>query len=255
MRCAAHLWFRIVRISRVRRTKAGLTGSKEIVMANTIVTGDQYMQIDDKIREIKRQLRQRNGYPFSVGALERALQRIVEGEFLHEASVAQPAAARSESQTGILKINRSTPFNPATFIGKGWSIWRGSANGDGLGGKEQQCKESLALTEVNIATITLEICRNGDGTPILGEEFLHQLKRDTSLLLDANVGRTLYENPDRIPESWKRELVFFMGTELRDPRGNRCVLCLCWDWTGWRWRYRWLGNDSYSGSSAAVGGK
>ena len=43
----------------------------------TIVTGDQYREIDGKLFEIKRQLRQKEGYPFSPVYLDRALQAIV----------------------------------------------------------------------------------------------------------------------------------------------------------------------------------
>ena len=224
-------------------------------MANTIVTGDQYMQIDIKLAEIKRQLRQRNGYPFSVKAVESALQRIVEGEFLPEASVAQPATVRSESQTEILKIDRSTPFDPATFMGEGCSIWRGPTNGNGLEGEEQQCEESLTLTEVDIAKITRKTCLKGKEPFVHGEEFLRRLKRGTSLRLDAKIGQTLLENPHRIPKDWKGTCVHFMGTEVRDTSGYRFVLYLCWSGARWNWRYNWLGNNFDSHGPAAVGGK
>lgn len=47
----------------------------------TIVTGEQYYDLDGKLGEIKRQLRQRGGYPFDIEALEKHLQDAVEGRF------------------------------------------------------------------------------------------------------------------------------------------------------------------------------
>jgi hypothetical protein len=40
----------------------------------TQVTGELYFDIDGQLAEIKRQLRQPNGYPFDTGQLKRALQ-------------------------------------------------------------------------------------------------------------------------------------------------------------------------------------
>lgn len=50
-------------------------------MATTIVTGDQYREIDRKFNEIKRQLNQNEGYPFSFELLRQSLQNITEGKF------------------------------------------------------------------------------------------------------------------------------------------------------------------------------
>jgi hypothetical protein len=47
----------------------------------TIVTGDEYYAIDGQIAEIKRQLRQKNGYPYSIPALRAGLQKIIDGQF------------------------------------------------------------------------------------------------------------------------------------------------------------------------------
>lgn len=47
----------------------------------TKVTGDQYERLDAKLFEIKRQIRQRSGYPFDANALEKSLQFIIEGIF------------------------------------------------------------------------------------------------------------------------------------------------------------------------------
>lgn len=46
------------------------------------VAGNIYYEIDGQLHEIKRQLRQRNGYPHNPAALKAALQRIVEGDLV-----------------------------------------------------------------------------------------------------------------------------------------------------------------------------
>jgi hypothetical protein len=58
------------------------------------------------------------------------------------------ARAKFHAGSSILEIDRSTPFNPAKFLGEGWSIWRGPADGDGLSGDEEQDQKSLALTDM-----------------------------------------------------------------------------------------------------------
>ncbi len=50
-------------------------------MAGILVTGDRYFNVDGKLHEITRQLRQRGGYPFEPDLLEQRLQDLVEGKF------------------------------------------------------------------------------------------------------------------------------------------------------------------------------
>jgi len=50
----------------------------------TIVTGELYHSIDGKLFEIKRQLRQKEGYSFNSNLLNLALQELVEGRFPQE---------------------------------------------------------------------------------------------------------------------------------------------------------------------------
>jgi hypothetical protein len=47
----------------------------------TQVTGDLYVELDGKLAEIKRQIRQSSGYPFDPEELNKFLQRAVEGRF------------------------------------------------------------------------------------------------------------------------------------------------------------------------------
>lgn len=50
-------------------------------MAGKTVAGDRYFDIDGKLHEITRQLRQRGGYPFDLDLLEQRLQDLIEGKF------------------------------------------------------------------------------------------------------------------------------------------------------------------------------
>jgi hypothetical protein len=45
------------------------------------VAGELYFDLDGQLSEIKRQLRQPNGYPFNASQLQRALQNAIEGKF------------------------------------------------------------------------------------------------------------------------------------------------------------------------------
>ncbi len=152
--------------------------------------------------------------------------------------------------SAVIPINRLTPFNPAEFLGKDWSIWRGSANGDGLSGEEEQDERSLAITELNLSQVQLVTCLNEGEERIAGEERLERLKENNFIRLDANVFLTLWQNQHLIPEVWKKTnttFIFFEGTILRSPRGGRCVLCLYWGVGEWFWGYDWLEGDWYGG--------
>lgn len=46
-----------------------------------VVKGDQYESIDGKLFEIKRQLREKSGYPYDAERLDNDLQKLVEGRF------------------------------------------------------------------------------------------------------------------------------------------------------------------------------
>lgn len=203
----------------------------------TTVTGDRYMSLDGQLFEIKRQLRQPNGYPYNLEALRQALQDIIEGIFKY------------------IFIDRSRPFNPAEFVYEGWSIWKGPADGDGLSGEDDQDERSLALTKVDMSTISLVTMLKRDGTQVRqarGEEKLRRLREAGYIRLDAKIFQTLWENKEHIPEGWKGEFVYSDGTILRSPDGGRHVLCLCWLGDKWYWFPRRLVDDWGSGGPSAV---
>lgn len=125
------------------------------------------------------------------------------------------------SPPGILKIDRTTPFNPKKFIGEIWEI-------------EEEDRRSLALTEVDLTKVCLESYLGHLGGPITGEENLVRAKEMKDIRLDAKIFQSLWENSQLIPESWRKKyLIFFDGTVLRSLGGSCCVLCL--RWSGGQW--------------------
>jgi len=159
----------------------------------------------------------------------------------------------------ILKVDRTRIFNPTEFIGAGWTIWRGPSDGNGLEGDEDQDRNALALSELDLNAVTFDDCIEDGEKVVKGEEKLLRLKAKSSIRrLDALTFHTIWENPELIPEHWKEQTDgnttyrYFDGTVLRNPFGSRCVLCLYFWGGGWRWSYGWLGSGWYSFSPSAV---
>ncbi len=158
----------------------------------------------------------------------------------------------------IIPIDRTNPFNPAEFIGPGWSFWRGPADGNGLEGEPEQDSRSLALTEVDLSKVLLEVHLNPSETHTTGEERLGRLTVANRIRLDLGVFKTLWDNKALISASWKEKTngnttyIFFDGQVLRSPSGKRYTLCLCWLGGKWRRDCRWLGYDRGAGDPSAV---
>jgi hypothetical protein len=145
----------------------------------------------------------------------------------------------------IISIDRTKLFDPATFIGQGWTI-------------EEQDERSLALTEVDLTKVKFETCLQKGETSIQGEKKLKRLKQMGNICLDAGVFMTLWQNQNLIPERWKEKtngnttFIYFDGTILRGPDGFRYVLCLYWLDDRWHWRCRRLGDDWVVRNPSAV---
>jgi len=161
------------------------------------------------------------------------------------------------SSAGIA-MDRTRPFNPSKFIGEGWTIWKGSAGGNGLKGEEEQDKRSLILSHVELANVRFETCLDPHEQYITGEERLSRLKKADRTRLDAKIFETLWLNQDLIPESWKEKTndnttcIFFDGTILRDPDGYRYAPYLCWGVGEWYRLVDWLGSNRGACDPSAV---
>lgn len=158
----------------------------------------------------------------------------------------------------IVPIDRTKPFNPAEFIGAGWTIWKGPKDGNGLSGDEEQDERSLALTEVDLTAVQFKTMLEGRETSVKGETKLEHLKKAGNVRLDAKVFQTLWENQHLIPERWKEQtngnttFIYFDGTVLRGSLGDRCVLCLCWGGGAWGRSVDWLGSGWHVNHPSAV---
>jgi hypothetical protein len=145
----------------------------------------------------------------------------------------------------VIPIDRTSAFDPVAFIGEGWSI-------------VEEDERSLALGEVDLTKVNFETMLKERESSVVGEEKLKRLKDAGHIRLDAKVFQTLWENQHLIPASWKEPTngnttyVFFDGTILRDSRGNRYVLYLCWFDGEWDWDYIWLGREWSARDPSAV---
>ncbi len=139
----------------------------------------------------------------------------------------------------VLSIDRSQPFSPEKFIGRGWSTL-------------EEDKRALLLTSIDFSIAAFENVLAEGETTITGEEKLVRLMSGGKICLDAKVGQALLEENgqatlrflyDNYGISWME----FAGTVLRGSEGSRFFLCLLRsDGGSWLWHYRWLGRDRFA---------
>lgn len=163
---------------------------------------------------------------------------------------------------GYPKTIKSHSFDPAKFLGKEWSIWRGPADGDGLSGEEDICPKSLSLVEVELAKFVFRACLNDGESSIMGEEKILRLNEMSDFIgFGPNVFLGLWEdyqiNKENSALKWLHRnfgvtFMDFPGAILRDPDGRRDVLCFDRRGDGdWDWGYRWLDGRCRVGSLSA----
>ncbi len=135
-----------------------------------------------------------------------------------------------------LVIDRSKPFDPVKFIGRGWEV-------------AEQDERSLALTGIDFSDVRFESGhQEGEGV-ITGEVKLERLKAMPEIRLDAKIGQALYEEPGQatlrfIYEHFGVSWFELGGTVLRGLGGGRYFLCLGRrDDGSWHWYYFWLVSD------------
>lgn len=159
---------------------------------------------------------------------------------------------------GVLLINRTKSFDPVTFFGSGWTIWRGAKDGDGLKGEEDQDARSLALTEVDFSKVLFTACLKKGEPHITGEEKLSRHMAANHVRLDAWVGQALLEEDGQATLNWLYttfNITWFelQGTVLCGSDGGRYFLCLYRDGGGeWHQSYYWLGHNRFATNMSAV---
>lgn len=159
-----------------------------------------------------------------------------------------------------LKLACDKPFNLADFFGEGWSVWKGPADSNGLEGEEDRDPREDNLSVIDWEKVIFEThLKEGDGQSIGGEENLRRAKATNKIQLGGKSFRSLWEDyqakgEDSVLEKLRRQgvtRISFLGLVLRDPSGDRYVLCLYSDGSEWRWGYDWLGSHWGAGFSSA----
>ncbi|MBI3255623.1 MAG: hypothetical protein HYZ63_01505 [Candidatus Andersenbacteria bacterium] len=177
------------------------------------------------------------------------LELIVQGPKTADV-VQKPAADVAPAACMIFTIDRSQPFNPADVFGKGWTMWKGPADGTGLDGEEEWDERSRALTQFDPAKIVLEHCLKEGENSIKGEEKLKRLREEFTALirLDPQLGYALVQEPGQRTLEWLRinrglTWMDLPGGVLRNPYGNRYFLCVYFDGERWSCHFHWLESD------------
>lgn len=159
------------------------------------------------------------------------------------------------------KLACDKPFSPTEFIGKGWTVWKGPADGDGLEGDEDRdaCEDDLSI--IDWEQIILESHLEESESSVHGEEKLKRAVASGNVQLGGRAFLSLWEDykangENSVLEKLRRKgvtRIYFFGLRLRDPRAGRGVLCLYVSGSGWDWYYYWLsGRWGASNPSASL---
>lgn len=153
---------------------------------------------------------------------------------------------------GALKLACTKVFNPQGFIDKGWSVWKGSADGNGLKGEKDRDAREDGLTVIDWEQAIFETNLEKGESLVSGEEKLKRLKAGKNIRLGGKAFLSLWEdyqaNKDssvleRLRKAKNITLIYFFGTVLRGQDGGRLVLYLSFDRGQWDWRYYGLVHD------------
>ncbi len=160
-------------------------------------------------------------------------------------AVALVEAKKISTAPGLLE---PTPFIPAEFLGNGWKF----------DDSEPQDQQSLALKRLDPLDVAFQSFLTEGEDAITGEERLTRAKQQNRVRLDAKWFMALCKEEGHKTLEWFYTTqgvtwIEFLGSPLRDPRGNRYSLVLCrFDDGSWHWRCRWLGDGRDAGRHAAL---
>lgn len=159
---------------------------------------------------------------------------------------------------GDLMLACAKTFDPK-FIGKGWTIWKGPADGNGLEGEEERDKRADELSVIDWEEVLMETHLQENETSVHGEEKLKRAKASGNIQLGDKAFISLWEDYKANGNNSALEklrlkgvkIIYFFGTVLRSPDGSRCVLFLYLDGSVWDWVFLWLGNQWGAGVPSA----
>ena len=183
-------------------------------MAPIRVAGELYVNIDGQMREIKRQLRQKEGYPYDPMQLVEHLQAAIEGNLVDR---------------------HGQPFKKAS--GQGPYSWKNKLIGDNLFPIKPHASlvRKIELVECDFNLISEEV---------LVELNRHGLKRPTT--------EDAFQFGIDHPGEQRKHSIAFLHEPVLDPYGNRSVLVLDEDvgkrnlYLRW-FHYRWSRNYVFAG--------
>jgi len=163
-----------------------------------------------------------------------------------------------------LKLALPKVFNPTEFIGAGWTVWKGPADGNGLEGDDDCVPEPDVM---DFEQIVLETHLQKGKTSVHGEEKMRLARAGKNQQLGGRAFLSLWKDWQKCKADGKPEesileklrrakkignVIYFFGLTLRGPGGYRCVLYLCFDGVEWRWDCRWLGFHWFSGGPSVA---
>ncbi len=144
----------------------------------------------------------------------------------------------TDAEKAAQLVSKTVDLDANPFVPKGWSVEDHRKGG---------------MLDFDTAKIALYLSEGQKGDKrISGNQLREELKARpvyNANLLDWYLRK---ENQRLIPESWKKQYVFFWGTIYRSMDGNPCVRYLRWCGDGWGWGCRSLDFCWRSGSPAAV---
>ncbi len=128
------------------------------------------------------------------------------------------------------------PFNPTTFIGKGWEV---------VGGRKL-LHEGFDPAKLRVVSTPL---KKGESS-ITGDEAKERLIDQS--LAGVEAFWRCWNDRDNLPKELRGKIILFDGDELRDPGGDRYSLCLDWVGGRWGWDCYWLDDVRGAGCVSAL---
>ena len=140
------------------------------------------------------------------------------------------------------------------FLGDRFTIWRGTADGNGLVGKEVRDTREDALTKIDWERVSFTTNLEDDEMSIHGEEKLFRVECTDNIQLNLGAAWSLWcdwleKRQDSVLEKLRKtrgiENIGLLGVVLRNPCGERYVLILFFRTYKWNWGCGWL-NDYWT---------
>jgi hypothetical protein len=147
----------------------------------------------------------------------------------------------------ILKIDRSSPFDPVSFLGEGWKV-------------VEEDERALALTEIDLSKVYFDSMVKESELSISHKTKQKRLREGKNIPLDAKCLQTLWEDKHYIPELWRFRNSYgqktlrdmnFDATILRRGNDQSSVLGLSFACGKWQWR-TWPCEDRHDFSHSVL---